>query len=99
MSGETKNKPLNQGHVDEFISFSGSSLDMILQYVPEDKGYYLIFSKYPNKVVRQFYTQRNTPRKFKDLQRAIIWGKRMGFRSVTITIDYDSYIDPSADEA
>jgi hypothetical protein len=99
MTVEAKNKPLNKILVDEFISFSGNSLDMILQYVPEDKGYYLIFSKYPNKNLRQVYTQRNTPRKFKDLQRAIVWGKRMGFRSVTITIDYDLYIDPSADDA
>ena len=93
MTTETKNKPLSQSLIDELISFSGNTVDMILQYVPEDKGYYLIFSKYPNKTVRQVYTQRNTPRKFKDLQRAIVWGKRMGFRSATITIEYSAYLD------
>lgn len=94
---ETNEKPLDKNALDELIRFSGYTVDMMLQYVPEDNGGYLIYAKYQHgQVVRQVYTQRNTPRRFKDLQRAIDWGKRIGFRSVALTIEYNTYPDPDS---
>src|SRR5690606_41621884 len=96
---DTNEKPLDKNALDELIRFSNYTVDMILQYVPEDRGYFLIYVKYhQNQIVRQVYTQRNAPRKFKDLQRAINWGKRMGFRSVSLTIEYNNYPDPDTSE-
>lgn len=93
---ETSEKPLDKNALDELIRYSGYDVYMILQYVrnKNEKGFFLIYAKYHNNhVTRQVYTQRRTPRKFKDLQRAIDWGKRIGFKSVTITIDYSGYPD------
>ena len=92
---ETNEKPLDKNALDELIRFSGYDVHMILQYVQEEKGTFLIYAKYHNgQVTRQVYTQRNTPRKFKDIQRAIDWGKRIGFKSVALSIDYSTYPDP-----
>jgi hypothetical protein len=94
---ETNEKPLDKNALDELIRFSGYAVDMILQYVPDDKGYFLIYAKYhKGQVTRQVYTQRNTPRKFKDVQRAIDWGKRIGFKSITLSIEYTTYPDPDS---
>jgi len=95
---ETNEKPLDKLALDELIRFSGYDVHMILQYMHdgEDKGTFLIYAKYHNgQVTRQVYTQRNTPRNFKDIQRAIDWGSRIGFKSVSLTIDYSAYADPS----
>lgn len=92
---ETNEKPLDKNALDELIRFSGYDVNMILQYDSEEEGGYLIYAKYHNgQVTRQVYTQRNTPRNFKDIQRAIDWGKRIGFKSVTLVIEYQSYPDP-----
>lgn len=92
---ETTEKPLDKNALDELIKFSGYTADMLLQYEPDDGGYYLIYAKYQSgAVVRQVYTQRNSPRKFKDLRRAIDWGKRIGFRYMTLNIDYREYPEP-----
>ncbi|HHF0534541.1 TPA: hypothetical protein ACPHXL_003502 [Vibrio alginolyticus] len=96
---ETNEKPLDKNALDELIRYSGYDVHMILQYVrdEDDKGIFLIYAKYHNgQVTRQVYTQRNTPRNFKDVQRAIDWGKRIGFKSVTLTIDYSGYPDPDS---
>ncbi|EJG1004483.1 MULTISPECIES: hypothetical protein [Vibrio] len=95
---ETNEKPLDKNALDELIRYSGYDVHMILQYTHEEgKGVYLIYAKYHNgQVTRQVYTQRNTPRNFKDIQRAIDWGKRIGFRTITLTIDYGVYPDPDS---
>ncbi|PCS24024.1 hypothetical protein [Candidatus Enterovibrio escicola] len=93
MNIETTTKPLDKNMLDELIRYSGYDVHMILQYTPgEGKGVYLIYAKYHNEqVTRQVYTQRNTPRNFKDIKRAIDWGKRIGFVTITLTIDYAVY--------
>jgi hypothetical protein len=94
---ETNEKPLDKNGLDELIRFSGYTVDMILQYVPEDSGSFLIYAKYhQNQIVRQVFTQRNTPRKFKDLHRAIDWGKKIGFRSVSLVVEYSTYPEPNS---
>lgn len=89
---EANEKPISKVILDEIIKTSGYTVDLFLQYVPEGKGYFLIFVKY-NQLVRQVYTQRNSPRTFSiaNLKRALDWGKEMGFRSVSIYIDYEIY--------
>lgn len=93
---ESNVRPLDKNALDELIRFSGYKVDMILQYSPEDQAY-LIFAKYhQNQLTRQVFTQRNTPRKFKDIGRAIIWGKRIGFSSVSLVMDYGAFILPDS---
>lgn len=88
---ETTEKPLEKRALDELV-LSGYAVDMLLEYVPDDGGCYLIYVKYhQGQVTRQVYNQRNKPRNFRNIERAIDWGKRMGFRSVSLYIDYDSY--------
>lgn len=85
-------KPLEKNALDELISRSGYKVDMILKYSKNEGGKYFIFVKYnQGQVVRQVYTQRNTPRAFKDFKRALDWGKRIGFNSVSMSLSFEDY--------
>lgn len=90
---EVTEKSLDKNGLDELISISGYSVDMILQFVPDEgRGYFHIFAKYQNgQIVRQIYTQRKEPRRFKDIDRALRWGKTIGFKSVSLIVDYAIY--------
>jgi hypothetical protein len=93
---EANEKPLVKSTLDELMKFSGYTVDMILQYVPDD-DHYLIFARYnQNKIIRQVFTQRNAPRTYRNVQRAVEWGKSIGFSSVNIHIDYSTF--PEKDE-
>jgi hypothetical protein len=99
---ETNEKPLDKITLDELIRYSGYDVHMIMQYVLDDenKGMFLIYAKYHNsQITRQVYTQRNKPRSFRDAQRAIEWGKRIGFKSAMIMpIDYGNYPEPDSND-
>lgn len=89
-------QPLDKNALDELIKFSGYSVDMILKYEtsPENGGAFYIYVRYnKNQIIRQVYSQRKSPRSFKSVERAIDWGKKIGFRSVILNIDYQSYPD------
>lgn len=95
---ETTEKPLDKNALDELIRYSGYDVHMILHYTQdnEGKGFFLIYAKYHNgQVIRQVYTQRNSPRNFKHIHRAIDWGKRIGFKSVSLIVDYSYYPEPA----
>lgn len=96
---EANEKPIDKMTLDELIKFSGHKADMILQYNEEnEKGYFLIFVKYGSPcIVRQLYTQRKKARRFFDLKRAINWGKKVGFNSVSLNIKYSEYSDSDSD--
>ena len=99
---ETTEKPLDKSALDELILYSGYKVDMVLEYEPDESGgmgRYLIYAKYhQNQVIRQVYTQRDTPRNFKDPQRAIEWGKSIGFRSVCLHVDYEKFPKTETEE-
>lgn len=43
------------------------------------------------EVVRPVYSQRNNHRHFKSLSRALDWGKKTGFVTFNVHLDYDTY--------
>jgi len=92
---EATKQPIDKNALDELIVYSGYKVDMLLQYErPEGQknGHYIIFAKYhQGQVVRQVFTQRQTPRNFSNLQRAVDWGKRIGFATICLSIDYTKY--------
>lgn len=92
---EPTEQPIDKDGLDELIKYSGYRVDMHLRYEKPNNaksGYYIIFAKYhQGQVVRQVYTQRQSPRNFKNLQRAVDWGKKIGFSSICLNIDYTIY--------
>ena len=87
---ETNEKPVQQEEI-EILLGAGFDFDLILDFDLE-KNAYLIYVKYQNKkIVRQVYSQRKKPRSFKDIKRAIDWGKQLGFKTVSTTINYSDY--------
>jgi len=88
---EVNESPLDQKTLDEIIGRSGFIADMILQYSSDIEGYNIYVRYNQGRITRQVYTQRKQPRSFKDLQRAIDWGKTIGFNTVSLTIDYSDY--------
>ena len=85
---ETTEIPINITTLDELIKQSCFEVDVMLSY-DEESDSYEIFVKYnEGNIIRQVYTQRNTPRNFKNLDRAVAWGKSMGFKSLCLNLDY-----------
>lgn len=89
----TTEEPLEQRNVLELIN-AGYSLDLLLQHKLDEAGasQYYLYAKYRNHL-RPIHTQRNAHRAYTNLERAVDWGKRMGFKSVSIAIDYSKYPD------
>lgn len=86
--------PLDKVGLDRLIQLSGMKIDLLIRCDPDDSGSFLLFAKYyQNQITRQIYTQRNTPRKFRSLERAVEWGRTMGFRSVNMSMDYSEHPD------
>lgn len=82
--------PIDLRSIQELI-ISGYEIDMVLDFDP-DISAYLVYVKYnKNQITRQVISQRQYPRQFKDLSRAVDWGKRTGFRSMILRIDYENY--------
>lgn len=52
---------------------------------------YFLYVKY-NDTIRAVYTQRQEPRCFTNIERALDWGKRIGFSSVKLELDYGNYV-------
>lgn len=91
MPVEPNEKPLDKVALDELIQYSGFKVDLILQFSEEDDAF-LVFAQYQqNHLIRQVYSQRNTPRKFKDVGRGIHWGKRMGFQKAQVYVNYQEF--------
>ena len=87
---ETNEKPVQQEEIENLLG-AGFNFDLILDF-DLDKNAYLIYVKYHNKkIIRQVYSQRKRPRAFKDIKRAIDWGKKLGFKTVSTTINYSVY--------
>lgn len=91
----TNDKPLDKSALDELIKFSGHTLDLILEFNPDEGGFFLIFTRYEQEgssITRQIYTQRSAPRRFKNFQRALRWAKDLGFRYCHMsTLDLAEY--------
>lgn len=87
---ETNENPIQQDDIEVLLD-AGFKCDLILDFDMETNAY-LIYIK--NKtVIRQVYSQRKKPRLFKDIKRAIDWGKKLGFKTVSTTINYSDYPD------
>lgn len=89
----TNEEPLEQRNVSELIG-AGYSLDLLLQHKLDETGasQYYLYAKYRNHL-RPIYTQRNAHRAYTNLERAVEWGKRMGFKWVSVNIDYSKFPD------
>lgn len=89
---ETTGKTISKPNIDELV-LAGIELEMILDYQAVGTGYFHIYVRHNNgEVVRQVYTQRNIPRKFRDLHRALDWGKSLGFKRIEFDLDFANYI-------
>lgn len=101
---QTSDEPLDMRALDELIKLPSLNIQLILQPDTEDDGkvIYYLFAQYGGKTIRQIFNQRKQPRKFKDIQRALDWGKRVGFGAwkVVGTGNYSEYPDaePGVDE-
>lgn len=86
-------EPLEQRSVLELVN-EGYSIDLILEQKIDRYGtnQYYLYAKYRN-AIRPIYTQRSTQRSFANLERALDWGKRMGFANASLVIDYSEYPD------
>ncbi|WP_287962422.1 hypothetical protein [Alcanivorax sp.] len=92
---ETTDSPVDKKILDELMK-ECSDLELILNHEIDEKGgslYELYVTYHNGKKIRQIYSQRGNPRSFKDVHRAIDWGKSFGFNSVHLSINYDSYPD------
>lgn len=75
----------------EQIPIAGARKNSKQKFVSE--GSFQIFARYNHPyIIRQIYTQRNHPRKFKSLERALSWGQKVGFRSANMTLNFHDYI-------
>lgn len=81
--------PINQVEIDALMHIPNMDLNIIMQYSPADREYYLFVSYKMGKdtAIRQFQSQRNTLRKFKDPRRAIEWAAKCGFKKLELSID------------
>lgn len=68
---------------------SSYKIDLILYYSEEYKAYQL-FVAY-DKMFKKVMTQRKKPRTFKLLDRCVEWGKKQGFKTIRVHLDYDKY--------
>jgi len=97
---ETNEIPLNVEELKVLVE-SGHQVDLLLEYRLDDLegGYYYVFVSYLNgKMKRQVYSHRNKPRRFKDVGRAIDWGKKSGLVSCEVKVDFSIYkIRPNND--
>lgn len=80
---QTNDEPLDMKALDELIKLPSLNIQLIVQPDTDDDGklVYYLFAQYGGKIIRQICGQRKQPRKFKDIQRALAWGKRVGFGS------------------
>ena len=70
---------------------TGFVLDLLLQHKEEDdKNIYYLYAQYSSHI-RPIITQRNSHRSFASLDRAIEWGKRVGFKNAFLSIDYSLF--------
>jgi len=94
----TDEEPLEQRNVSELIG-AGYSLDLLIQYKLDESGVgqYYLYAKYRNHL-RPIQTQRNAHRCYSNIERAIDWGKRMGFKWMSLNIDYSKFPDNDLDD-
>jgi len=91
----TTDGPIQKNILDELIK--QTDVELILDHKVDQDGRsnFELFVRYNNgKMVRQVNNQRGQPRTFRDLHRALNWGKSMGFVKVTMDICYQQYPDP-----
>lgn len=83
-------EPLDILQLEEIVN-SGQPLDLVLCY--QDGAYYIWARSFLGSLAinHPIFAQRKTHRKFKDLSRALDWGKREGFRSAELIVDYADY--------
>lgn len=94
---QTTDGPMDTKILEE-LAKEVADLELILHHELDDKGnsQYIMFATYHSgRKVRQIIGQRGSPRKFRDVHRAIDWGKDSGFKSVSLSILYDGYPSPA----
>lgn len=86
--------PINTKELQTIID-AGIAVDMYLQYEntqDTDKyGHFLLFVRYNKTIIRQVYTFVNKPRQFKDIARALAFGKEYGLRTVSLEMHFEEY--------
>jgi hypothetical protein len=87
----TNEESIEQKHVLRLIE-AGQAIDLLLQHKVDDAGMnqYYLYVEYRNHL-RAVFTQRNTHRCYNNLDRAVEWGSRIGFASVSLHLDYKKY--------
>jgi len=84
-------QPLDTRAIEE-LNISGLSVDLVLDYSNDNGGGYYVYAKYNNNhITRQIYAHRGNPRFFKNIGRAIDWGKKMGMKHCILRITYEDF--------
>ena len=88
----TEDDPVGQAEIDELIA-KGYAVDLLIQNgeVIDGQNQYYLYVKYRGNL-RPVYTQRNAHRAFNNIKRAVDWGKRLGFKYGSISIDFSKII-------
>ena len=90
---DVTDSPIYQDSLVELIEYAGFPVDLHLDY---EGGFYYIYVEYSGRK-RQLFTQRDKPRRFKAILRALDWGKRLGLRSASMYLEYSKYQEASSD--
>lgn len=97
LAPEGEQSPITKARLEDLMKRSRISVELVLEIDPQSRSSYLVFAKYDKgRIVRQVFTQRGAPRRFKDLRRALAWGKQLGFSRASVRVDYDLYQDGEA---
>ena len=81
---------IDQTSLSELLRITENHIDLVIEYNSGD-GQFYAYSKCGIKL-RQVCTQRHTPKKFRDLERMLMWGKTVGFRSVVLKMTYTKFL-------
>lgn len=81
---------LMQTDLESLIRSYPAGIQLILKYDEVEAMYYLYYALNNDDSFkqRQIFTQRKKPKTFKDISRAIEWGRSLGFASVNFTHEW-----------
>jgi len=86
-------EPITEAELKILISVSGFAVDLVIQPVDGEgeRGWALYAAYNSGKVVRKLYAVTQEPRHYLSASKAIQWGVKMGFRSISLYAEKDSY--------
>lgn len=88
---KTDEIPVEQREIIKLVE-RGHEIDLILDHKKtETDNNFFLYIKYRDKL-RPVFTQRNTHKSYSSIERAVEWGKRIGFRWLILNVNYKFYV-------